>query len=597
MSVTPTPSPWSQDVPTPEAAVEKQKPTAPQSRQSVPWGCWALRILLFPPILIGLLLLYGLYFFDQSFDGLVYPNIDVRGVVIGSMTRDEAIHAIEQHYADFLEQPLVVTYGVYRWKPTLKQLGVTLDIEGAVDEAFTLGRRHADHMDELLEVAAMWQYGHEIPLHMQVDQQAIQGYLQQRVDMVEREAVDAQLLLNGLTVDALPAAMGRQALVSPTVDDITAALATMQPQTVAMRTRQIAPLLDDAVVADAQQQIATLLQGPVILTTTDQGSWEISVEDLAKMVRIQRHEGEYGQPPTIDVSIDSTPIRPYLSEIADLSEITGGYPRMSWNNGNLSITQEGTPGSRIDEVRAEQDIIAAMWTDNREVALHMHDTLPPVHAGNLHELGINELISVGRTDFSGSEAYRVTNIIAGMRLLDGVLIAPGDVFSFNATIGHIGPDNGFVEGYAIVEEKVEVEWGGGICQDATTMFRAAFWAGFPILERMNHTMYLSWYNRYGYGEYGDGPGIDSAIFLGPSGPDLKFVNDTDHWVLIETLADPYNVLAEVRMYGTRGGRSVEFEGPFISHPPDGVLNVDFIRIVKQDGVEVKRETFWSYFTQ
>jgi vancomycin resistance protein YoaR len=216
----------------------------------------------------------------------------------------------------------------------------------------------------------------------------------------------------------------------------------------------------------------------------------------------------------------------------------------------------------------------------------------PSSSEDLAQLGINEMISVGRTSFVNSEAYRVTNIVAGMRLLHGVLIAPGEEFSFNETIGSIGPHNGFVQGYAIVNDNLAVEWGGGICQDSTTLFRTAFWAGLPITERSNHSQYLYWYDAFGYGDYGNGPGIDSAIFLG--GPDLRFVNDTGNWILMQAYAHPGSAVAEIYFYGTKGGRTVEFAGPNISYA-GGRMQVAFTRIIKQDGVEVNRRTYWSVF--
>jgi hypothetical protein len=150
------------------------------------------------------------------------------------------------------------------------------------------------------------------------------------------------------------------------------------------------------------------------------------------------------------------------------------------------------------------------------------------------------------------------------------------------------------------------------------MFRAAFWAGLPITERWGHSFYISWYDKYGYGEYGNGPGMDATIFTG--GPDFKFLNDTGHWLLIQTNVNTARTLAEVRIYGTDPGRTVEFEGPvifnrqppppapvFVANPsvPIGAryqsdtarsgMSIAFTRVIKQDGQEVDREEFLTVF--
>jgi vancomycin resistance protein YoaR len=91
------------------------------------------------------------------------------------------------------------------------------------------------------------------------------------------------------------------------------------------------------------------------------------------------------------------------------------------------------------------------------------------------------------------------------------------------TVGEIDESNGFVKGYAIIQQRTQLEFGGGICQDSTTVFRAAFWAGLPITVTLGHSFYISRYDKYGP------TGMDSTIFTG--GPDLKFLNDTGHWLL------------------------------------------------------------------
>ena len=159
------------------------------------------------------------------------------------------------------------------------------------------------------------------------------------------------------------------------------------------------------------------------------------------------------------------------------------------------------------------------------------------------------MVSEGKSDFTGSAPYRVTNIQAGLALLNGVLIAPGEEFSFNDTIGEIDESNGFVKGYAIIQQRTQLEFGGGICQDSTTVFRAAFWAGLPITERWGHSFYIGWYDKYGP------TGMDSTIFTG--GPDLKFLNDTGHWLLLQTASNPKTGVAAVRLYGTSPQRKVE----------------------------------------
>ncbi len=559
----------------------------------------------------------ALVYLEQSYAGRILPNVSVRGVPVGNLTRDDARAAIEATFAPFLAQPVVLTYSGRSWTPTLAELGVTLEIDEALDAALTVGRGN-DLFTNLQQIGAVWQYGVELPLRLSIDQEAMQRYLLARVAEVERPAVDARLVLNGTTVQVEPSAAGRQVLVIETLHEILAAIQDLNPDTVALRTRALEPALRDDAAFVAQDQIAAMLAGPITLLV-DNRSFVWSLDELARMIRVERVADPAGD--RLVVSIDREMVMDKLIALGDSTEVKGTYPRLNWNDGRLEIFQEGKPGRRIDEAQALAEVLAALTkpADQRTIAVSFREIPPPISAANLDQLGITTLIGVGRSDFTGSAPYRVTNIQAGMRLLHGVLIAPGEEFSFNQTIGRIDGSNGFVEGYAIIQNRTQLEWGGGICQDSTTVFRAAFWAGLPITERWGHSFYINWYDRYGFGPYGDGPGMDATIFTG--GPDLKFLNDTGGWILMQTLVDTQRNLAEVRLYGPDTGRKVLLEGPVITNRtpaptepvyvavPDrpvgqprqsdkarGGMDILFTRIVLgPDGKEIERREFVTRF--
>ncbi len=559
----------------------------------------------------------ALVYLEQSYAGRILPNVSVRGVPVGNLTRDDARAAIEATFAPFLAQPVVLTYSGRSWTPTLAELGVTLEIDEALDAALTVGRGN-DLFTNLQQIGAVWQYGVELPLRLSIDQEAMQRYLLARVAEVERPAVDARLVLNGTTVQVEPSAVGRQVLVIETLHEILAAIQDLNPDTVALRTRALEPALRDDAAFVAQDQIAAMLAGPITLLV-DNRSFVWSLDELARMIRVERVADPAGD--RLVVSIDREMVMDKLIALGDSTEVKGTYPRLNWNDGRLEIFQEGKPGRRIDEAQALAEVLAALTkpADQRTIAVSFREIPPPISAANLDQLGITTLIGVGRSDFTGSAPYRVTNIQAGMRLLHGVLIAPGEEFSFNQTIGRIDGSNGFVEGYAIIQNRTQLEWGGGICQDSTTVFRAAFWAGLPITERWGHSFYINWYDRYGFGPYGDGPGMDATIFTG--GPDLKFLNDTGGWILMQTLVDTQRNLAEVRLYGPDTGRKVLLEGPVITNRtpaptepvyvavPDrpvgqprqsdkarGGMDILFTRIVLgPDGKEIERREFVTRF--
>jgi len=591
-----------------------QRGTDQRSRRGGSRGWRWLLLVLFSGVAI---VVGGLLYLDRIYASRVLPNVSVQGVHVGSLTREEARIAIESRFASFLAQPVILTYSGRTWTPTLAELGVALEIDEALDAALAVGRSDNPFTD-LQQMSAIWRYGIEVPLRLSIDQDVMQRYLLDRVAEVEQPALDARLVLNGTTVEVVPSAVGRQVLVAETLQEILAALQDLNPDTVALRTRALEPSLHDEAAFAAQDQIATILAGPVTFMI-DNRPFVWSLDDLVRLIRVERVSDLAGDRLVVRVDRDLAMER--LIALGDATEVKGTYPRLNWNEGKLEIFQEGKPGRRIDEEQTLAALLDVLTkpADQRTITVKFREIPPPVTADNLDKLGITTLLGVGRSDFTGSAPYRITNIQAGMRLLHGILIAPGEEFSFNRAIGRIDSSNGFVEGYAIVQNRTQLEWGGGICQDSTTVFRAAFWAGLPITERWGHSFYISWYDRYAFGPYGDGPGMDATIFTG--GPDLKFLNDTGGWILMQTMVDTRRNLAEVRLYGPETGRKVLLEGPVITNrtpPPTepvyvavperpvgqprqsdkarGGMDIHFTRIVLgPDGKEIERREFVTRF--
>jgi vancomycin resistance protein YoaR len=100
------------------------------------------------------------------------------------------------------------------------------------------------------------------------------------------------------------------------------------------------------------------------------------------------------------------------------------------------------------------------------------------------------------------------------------------------------------------------EYGGGICQVSTTVYRAAVFAGLPIVERHPHSYAVTYYSQI------LGHGLDATIYLG--GADLRFTNDTGNSMLMQAyVKDDYELY--IVIYGTNDGRVVEMDGPYISN--------------------------------
>src|SRR5207237_2112919 len=130
-------------------------------------------------------------------------------------------------------------------------------------------------------------------------------------------------------------------------------------------------------------------------------------------------------------------------------------------------------------------------------------------------------------------------------LIDDHLIAPGEEFSFNKTTGERTAAKGFLEAPVIINGELQTGLGGGVCQVSTTVFNTAYEAGLKITARTNHALYISHYPQ----------GRDATVDY--PNVDLKFVNDTKHWLLLRTFVSSDSLT--VNLYGTPQHRTVEME--------------------------------------
>ncbi|RMD48024.1 MAG: vanomycin resistance protein VanB, partial [Candidatus Thermofonsia bacterium] len=131
----------------------------------------------------------------------------------------------------------------------------------------------------------------------------------------------------------------------------------------------------------------------------------------------------------------------------------------------------------------------------------------------------------------------------------GIVVAPGEEFSFNKYLGSISEADGYEEGLIIVGGQTIKGVGGGVCQVSTTIYQTAFFAGYPIVARQEHGYWLDYYND------GEGPGMDATVFSPIV--DFRFVNNTPYHLLIENYYNQELEALTFKFYSTSMGWTVE----------------------------------------
>ena len=262
-----------------------------------------------------------------------------------------------------------------------------------------------------------------------------------------------------------------------------------------------------------------------------------------------------------------------IREKIDISPINAQF---IFENGKVTTFKPSSNGQTVDINKLNESLVnktqAVVTSKNLKslvINIPIKTLYPDITTEKANSLGIKELIGEGDSLFFYSIPGRIYNVNLAASRLNGVLVAPNEVFSFDKTLGDVSSFTGYKQAYIIQNGHTVLGDGGGVCQVSTTFFRAILNAGLPIVERHAHAY------RVGYYEQNSPPGIDATIYV-PS-VDLKFKNDTGHYILIQTEVDLNNLSLKFLLYGTKDERQVSMTTPVITNqtaPPPPLYQDD-----------------------
>ncbi len=250
----------------------------------------------------------------------------------------------------------------------------------------------------------------------------------------------------------------------------------------------------------------------------------------------------------------------------------------------IYLLQEPQEGYQMDADKTLYQIIEGIIQRKNSFFIEVEPILPEIKANEIEKFYFKDLLGKGESNFAGSPANRIHNIQVAVKKFHGLILKPNEEFSFTTILGPVDKENGYKEELVIKQNKTIPEFGGGICQVSTTIFRAALNAGFKITERHNHAYPVQYYSPQG---------TDATVYV--PNPDLRFINDSFNFVLVQAKIEKTNLTFE--FWGKSDGRQVEIEGPTVTErSPDGKLKTILYQIVKdKDGNLLRKDTFKSFY--
>jgi len=494
----------------------------------------------------------------------IYTGVMAWGLELGGMRPDEAEQALQSAFP-FPEDNQITFQDPgtgQQWTYSLAELGLTFDAETTVNEAYGIGREGGPSQ-RLSQQFSSWYYGEQVAPIVLLDEAMLDEAIGQMAAEINRPASDATLNFNGSEVSFESSQLGRSLDRADARARLLATVLTMQDAQIQLLVHETQPRVNDT--GAAAQQIRQVMSGPMEfylqepLDGIDLEPAILPVEELVKWIRVQSVDNGQGQAET-KVILDENAFRAWLAPFETLLHREPANARFYFDDDTreLVLVEPHVSGRELDIEATTERFLSQVMTSDRSMPFILREIVPVVHAGaTADELGITELVSESTTWFYGSSGVRMHNIARAARNFYGIVIAPGQEFSFNQYLGEVSADQGYEQGLIIFGGRTIEGVGGGVCQVSTTAFQAAFWAGFPITERWEHGY------RVGYYDDGEGPGMDATVYSPLV--DFRFINDTPYHLLIENYYSEANSSLTFKFYSTSLGRRIEKTEPVIAN--------------------------------
>ncbi len=483
------------------------------------------------------------------FAGKAFPGVQAAGISLSGNSQEE-IELILSQRLTYPSKGLIVFQGdqqIYKTKPS--DLGVEIDISSMASKAMEIGRE-GNIIHRFAEQLRAWLSGETINPILIFDQHQARNYLSQLADEINHPTIEAYISLNGLEVETGPSQIGQQVDIDATLATLYDPISRMYDSQIELVIREIPPQVVDA--SQQAAQVEEILSQELILSAGEYGSWSIEPQELAMMLQfdiLQETQGAEYQ-----INLDPNPLVVTLTPLAVELERPAENARFIFNDDTkeLDLLRPEVIGRRLNIQETIESIQKTLLSGKHEVALEFDYQNPQVDENaTANDLGISEAVSVVSTYFYDSGSARVHNISTAASAFHGLLVAPSETLSMAEVLGDISLDTGYAEALIIYGDSTIEGVGGGVCQVSTTLFRAAFFGGYPIVERYPHAYRVGYYEQ---GPNSPGPGLDATVFVPIV--DFKFTNDRSSWLLLETYVYGNQLLW--KFYSAPDGRMVDW---------------------------------------
>lgn len=487
----------------------------------------------------------------------ILPNTSIAGVEVGGLTKDEAINKLDNFIKQNEKREIILVNADNVFRIPLDKLNFNFNLETTLNQALP---QQQSNIKKLSTILASLNKKKNLSLVFKIDDTLLYQYLSVISGQISTEPINPSIEeINGEIVVNI----GKEGDEISTDDlklQIYENIKNADFSEIKIKPYHIDPRISKEEAEQAKTRAENIYNKTLILTLNDNQT-SLTKKNLISLIN-----------PKNGGSLEK--IKKLIIDLSSKFDRQAQNPTFIFENGRVQEFKPALNSITIEKESLQKNILTALndlekqEIDEIEIQIPFKSSSSEFQTSEVNSLGISELLAKGESFFRGSISSRVYNINLAASRLNGLLIKPDEIFSFNQALGDVSKLTGYKEAYIISDGKTVLGDGGGVCQVSTTLFRAALNAGLPIIERRGHSYRVSYY------EQGSPVGIDATVYSPTT--DLKIKNDTGHHILIQTTTDIKNSKLVFELYGTKDGREVTITKPITTDtaPPPEDLYID-----------------------
>lgn len=493
---------------------------------------WKLIIL---PVWLILVLILTILAYHILYFSKIYPNTYIAGADVSGMTAKGAKDAL---IANFQEpENIQLTYEEQVFNIPNTTLKLTYDYNSSINKAFYHDRTGIilidlkERLESLVKVT-------NLKLEVILEEDELNSVISDLAGQIEKEPIYPSFVLVDQLVSVSPGRQGLEIDKEALKQEILTNVSFYMNQPIKIPVIQRDPTLTEEQIKLAEKRAQTYLGSEIIFQNGD-----VNLKyTTAQIISLLNPKGGY----YIDKTDELT------QEVASQIDSQPVNPVFEFREGKVVEFRPAQNGHTLNKDQFKEKLIETLDIvgrgEEKNITVNIPVTVlePDISTEEVNSLGIKELIGTGVSYFRGSASERIHNINLAADRLNGILVKPGEVLSFNSSLGDVSIYTGYKQAFIIQNGRTILGDGGGVCQVSTTLFRAALDAGLPIIERRAHSYRVSYY------EQGFSPGLDATVYAPTA--DLKIKNDTPGHILIQTKTNLKSLTLTFEIYGTSDGR-------------------------------------------